>query len=373
MEFSEAQRRLFRAAGMVTWLAVGAVFPACTTGWTYVAPTLAAYLAFIGLFMWTTGGQAPGVGGRRAALAAEAGLTLFLIALHPYYLTANLLVIVGWQAALTLKTREALVWIAAQTLAGALCVHLGVSIAVWSFFLAVAGFQGFGVVTARLLASEQATRQQLTIALAEATMTQMLLADAERSRERRRISRDLHDVLGHELTATILQMDVAARSDSETSAAALNSARMGARQLLAKVRETVRGVHSGAPVDLSITLPKLIAVVDQAEIRFDIDDNYRLIDEERSMPVLRLVQEAVTNSLRHGQASLIEVRITRSKVNDDLSVVVSDNGCGTGKVVPGFGLTGLKERFEALGGEVWFESLPIQGFRVGATIPVSIV
>jgi hypothetical protein len=85
MEFSDTQGRLFRTAGVVTWLAVGAVFPACAKGWTYVAPTLAAYFVFLGLFLWTSGRRAPRPGVRLAALGVEVGLTLVLIALHPYY------------------------------------------------------------------------------------------------------------------------------------------------------------------------------------------------------------------------------------------------------------------------------------------------
>jgi signal transduction histidine kinase len=369
VELSDAQRKLFRAAGLVTWLAVGAVFPICTKGWTYIAPTLAAYLAFLALFLATTGARAPPVRLRLAALAAETGLTLVLIALHPYYLTANLIVIVGWQAALILETRDALIWIGVQTLAGALCVYPNPPIVAWPFFLAVAGFQGFGVVTARILASEHAGRRRLSLALAEATMTQTLLADAERSRERRRISRDLHDILGHELTAMILQMDVASKATPEPSATALDAARTGARRLLDKVRETVRGVHAGAPVDLAVVLPQLIAAVDQAEIRFDIDMDCRLIDEDRSLPVMRLVQEGVTNALRHGHASLIEVHVRRAAGAQALCVAVSDNGRGAAKVAPGFGLNGLRERFEALGGEFQFESSPLGGFRVQATLP----
>ena len=365
MELTKPQRDLFRAAGLTTWLAVGAVFPACTKGWTYVGPTLAAYLAFAALFLWVSQGEPSRSPGRVvAALAAESALGLLLTALHPYYLTANLLVIVGWQAALILEPIAALVWILGQTAVGALVISPTSIPTSWPFFVAVAGFQGFGVVTARIVVSERAARRALATALSEVRMTQSLLAEAERDAERRRISRDIHDALGHDLTAIILQLDIAARAQGDSAKAAVEQARATSRNLLGEVRAIVGDLRQPPPTDIETDLRALLRGVDHVTVNIAVDPSRRLLDPPTAHKVRRIVQEGVTNALRHGEATRID--ITLEPADEEVLVTIIDNGRGADRLVPGFGLKGLRERAEEGGGRLNVATTPGSGVRIEA-------
>ena len=80
----------------------------------------------------------------------------------------------------------------------------------------------------------------------------------------------------------------------------------------------------------------------------------------------RVVQESITNAIRHGKASKIHIEIVR--IDGDLHIVITDNGKGCTQIKPGFGLHHMNERVEMLGGDLRYKSG--NGFEVHARIPI---
>ena len=194
------------------------------------------------------------------------------------------------------------------------------------------------------------------------------------TRERNRLAREIHDTLGHSLTgiitgieACIMLMDIAPDATKEQLRAIAEVARTG----IIDVRHSVKALHPDAleSMDLENALRKLIDSTTRStgvEItyRFDADLNHFNQDEEDV--VYRVVQESITNAIRHGKASRIQIEITRKDA--DLHIVIRDNGMGCSEIKPGFGLHHMKERVEMLGGDLEYRSG--DGFEVHAVIPI---
>ena len=194
------------------------------------------------------------------------------------------------------------------------------------------------------------------------------------TRERNRLAREIHDTLGHSLTgiitgieACIMLMDIAPDATKEQLRAIAEVARTG----IIDVRHSVKALHPDAleTMDLENALRKLIDSTTRStgveiSYRFDADLNHFNQDEEDV--VYRVVQESITNAIRHGKASRIHIEITRK--DSDLNIMILDNGAGCTEIKPGFGLHHMKERVEMLGGDLQYRSG--DGFEVYARIPI---
>jgi signal transduction histidine kinase len=132
------------------------------------------------------------------------------------------------------------------------------------------------------------------------------------------------------------------------------------------VRAAVGELRAGA-TDLEPTLRELVADLPGPAVELTVDERAPL-DETHALAVVRCVQEVVTNTLRHSGAD----HLTISVVVDDSGVRLDarDDGCGAAQLVPGNGLTGLRERIEQLGGEVALQTAAGHGFAVNARVPV---
>lgn len=290
--------------------------------------------------------------GRRTAtrswLGCQALAALALIWLFPSFLITSLLVVVAWHIAWEFPLRAAIVISAlmAAVLVVMKCADQtnGMSLLI---LLSSCAFQLFAVAAAHLAQSELTARMQLTQALAELQAAHILLSASERMAERLRISRDLHDALGHNLTIMALQLDVASRMASGGAAKHVEAAREAARQLLEEVRTVVGQLRIESP-NLQVTLRQLANGVEGMNIELHIPDDLPSLDAPRADALLRCVQELITNTLRHGGATRLDIRLEHCS-NGSLLVTASDNGVG-GRHDEGNGLRGMRERFEELGG-----------------------
>ncbi|WP_283136278.1 sensor histidine kinase [Rhizohabitans arisaemae] len=232
-----------------------------------------------------------------------------------------------------------------------------------------------GLVLAILLASWAAG----TAVRQRRLHTEQLAAQAEeRARteamaERLRIARELHDVIGHTLSTITVQAGVAGHvgeaaemrrtlaSIEETGRSALRET----RRLLGVLREDGEAELTPAPdlADLDALIARTRMAGLEVELRTDGE-----VEGEMELTVYRIVQEALTNVLKHAGARHVLVRIARQE--DRLIVEVADDGTN-GQVKPyGHGLTGLRERVHLFGGEFEAGARPVRGFRVMATLPL---
>jgi len=300
-------------------------------------------------------------------LFLQGASALYLVWLYPSFLVTTLLVVVAWQIAWSTTLRRALGAVAA--LAGALaaikCTEQadGMSLLV---LVSTCGFALFAVSAAHLARCEASARESLMKVNAELRATHALLAESTRMAERLRISRDLHDVLGHNLTSMAVHLDVASRLAQGPCVEHVRCARQVAGNLLGQVRDVVGQIRV-PPVDLRETLQRLTAGLAGLHVSLRIPDDLTAIDPARADAVLRCAQELITNTLRHAQAHELVIEIQQSP-DGCLFIAARDDGLG-GEIIEGYGLAGMRERFRSLGGELSITSAPGRGFSIEGHLP----
>ncbi len=295
------------------------------------------------------------------ALAWLLGLDLLAFAVTP-----GLAFLVTVLAGLLLRPRWALGFAAMQVVL-ALTVHfmlpteaqrleaeqIGWAPALLTQGLWMVALHGLGFGLGRLTASQADRRRWMQVMLAERLSADELHDEQLRYSERLGLARELHDLMGHHLTALNLQLQLGqallAREQPEGAAAQLEKARGVAEQLLADVRQAVSAQRAERRIDLSSALRLLAAGIDTPVITLGLDDEaVRNLPPRVAHALLRCVQEAVTNAVRHARARHLHVQLQREA--EMLVVRIEDDGDGSSKLNPGNGLTGMSERLAELGG-----------------------
>ncbi|MFN8217756.1 MAG: histidine kinase [Solirubrobacterales bacterium] len=191
--------------------------------------------------------------------------------------------------------------------------------------------------------------------------------------ERARIARELHDVLGHALSVAVLQVGlvrgrIEARLPAE--AAALEEIERAATEALAEIRGTVRGMREAAPglAGLDALLGRVRAAGLAVEMR--VEGRRRPLPAPLDVAALRIIQEALTNVLRHAQATRANLVLRYRPAELELEVTDDGRGAG-GPLQSGHGLLGLGERVDLLGGRIEAGPIPGGGFRLLARIPTT--
>lgn len=193
---------------------------------------------------------------------------------------------------------------------------------------------------------------------------EQLAADQERTR----MARELHDTLAHTLTAVVVSLEAGKKlmsKNPEKALAEISKSQEQARRGLEEVRNTVKTLRSGdlETMDLSAAIKSLAR--DYAGsgivIEYEHDDTLKL-NSNLETNLYRIIQESITNSVRHGQANMITVKLNESE--EGLLLEIEDNGKGCSEVVEGYGLRGIRERASELGGRVVFQNSSKGGFLV---------
>lgn len=243
----------------------------------------------------------------------------------------------------------------------------------WEVVAAAALYLFLQVISALSVLSlvrEQRLRRELTDAHVELRAATALLGESARTAERLRISRDLHDTVGHSLTVLSLELEAARHREGEQAQAHVVRAGTVARELLGDVRAAVDELRS-RPADLREALEQVVHGIPGLEVHLEVEDSVE-VGETEAAALVRAVQEIVTNTLRHAGARSLRVAVERDPEGGTV-LRAQDDGHGIAQVRPGHGLSGLIERFEALGGEVRLDGQGGQGtqggFAVTARVP----
>jgi signal transduction histidine kinase len=303
-----------------------------------------------------------------ASLTVQSASGLAMVYLSQDGTEGATLVISAAVAAAVLGPRAAWLWVAGQT---ALLFGIFIRGDDWADVVAgigaFGGFQAFAIATMQLARSERMAREELVRAHADLVATQSLLAENTRIAERLRISRDLHDTLGHHLTALSLRLDVASRLTSGQAEDHVREAHAITRLLLADVRDVVSSMRESSRVDLAQTIRTLATDDAALHIHLDMPDSLPVDDAGQAHALLRSVQEIITNARRHGGARNLWIRLERQPEGIDLHA--RDDGRGAAELKWGNGLTGMRERFEEFAGRVEFTPGPGRGFEVHGFMP----
>ena len=198
----------------------------------------------------------------------------------------------------------------------------------------------------------------------------MLLAQSARVNERTRISRELHDLLGHHLTALSLNLEVAGHITEGQAKEHVRQAHVLAKLLLTDVREAVSSMRESGAIDLAATLRPLAEGVPSLAVELDIPESLEIEDPERAHVLLRCAQEIITNTVRHARgARSLYLQVARRDGQLLLSSRDDGQGLDPARFVPGNGLRGMRERLALHGGSVEVQTAPGKGFAITVILP----
>jgi signal transduction histidine kinase len=220
----------------------------------------------------------------------------------------------------------------------------------------------------RLLAAE--TRERLRLAKIE--------QESHAVTERMRIARELHDIVAHTVAVIGVQARVAADTLDDNPAqarVALDVISTATREATAELRATIDVLREGEDAPMSPTpgISQVPALVESVEagglpVELSVSGDRRRLAGSVELTAYRVIQESLTNVVRHSGASRAEVEIAYQP--HTLTVSVTDNGVGAGGS-SGFGIQGMKERVIAAGGTITAGATENGGFRVRAEIPIT--
>ena len=382
MEYQESRHKpieLLRFAGLFTWLC--AAIPLLLIRYWYSVPlSNEQYLALwilhlvFGFTYWNQVRSLPVRTGLAHRLLILAVLTISALGVSWMAQTSLggiLLLIVAGLLPWTLPLAGAVAWLFGQALALALVINHIPDISLADAALTGGLFLGvslFAFMTGIVALRQHAARDELRKVNSELRATQALLADNTRIAERVRIARELHDLVGHHLTALTLNLEVATHLVEGKALEHVQQAHSLAKLLLADVREVVSEMRQDDKVDLAAALRTLVEGTPEPRIHLDLPAALALTDPLRAQVLLRCAQEIITNSVRHARASNLWIGLAQDESR--LALTARDDGRGVDEVEAGNGLRGMSERLRQMGGDLNIETSPGAGFTLRAWMPV---
>jgi two-component system, NarL family, sensor histidine kinase DesK len=242
---------------------------------------------------------------------------------------------------------------------------VSITIAVEGLWLHISPWSwGFGSVFSAIVGGTNLFTSQRMRAMAKLRMAHEEIEQLAKMAERERIARDLHDVLGHTLSVIVLKSELAGRlfeRDPLRAAAEITDVEMISRKALTEVREAIRGYRAEG---LAAEIKRAQGTLDAAGVTLVCEEKPPALNPAVESVVSLVVREAVTNIVRHAQAS--QCSMIFSAENGSASLMIQDDGRG-GVRMDGNGIRGMRERIEALGGHFAVESH--KGTRLTIVVP----
>ncbi|MBF7074892.1 histidine kinase [Glaciecola sp. MH2013] len=252
-------------------------------------------------------------------------------------------------------------------------------------------FNLFALVMVNTTIKEKKSRETVETINRELVSTQQLLNQAAEQAERVRIARNIHDLLGHHLTALTINLQVASRqtdtlqvdessqSNKQQIKESIEQCHSLAKLLLSDVREAVSDIRSKSSIELVSAIKAISERLPNLDIKVDYANDINIDDVNMADVLIRCIQESFTNSLKHSKATNVEVQF--KKINGLVEVIIQDNGNEVKKkakhtVNPtrgfkaGNGLTGIVERVSLLKGKADF-FLNDKGFVTHLSLPMA--
>jgi signal transduction histidine kinase len=370
--------RLLRSVGIGSWLSLlialicAFVANQAPIQWPESYLWLVLWMVFGALFWISTSRMQRYSNFSVVLLVAESSTALLMSWLQPNSYEGFLLIIIAWQLALSVSQKVATIWVIAQT-AALIAIIAPSSPRGW--VLAYAGtcfaFKTFTYVIVVFARRETEARAQQQRINAELIATREVLIENSRSYERLRISRDLHDSLGHQLTALAIHLEVALNQPRPAEVEVhVWKAQSIAKNMLQDVRDVVGTLRKSEDgMELNKALQAFAGSLPGLKVHLSAPKSLQWVDGERAHALLRCVQEVITNTLKHARAQNLWISIQAE--DGIVRIETSDDGCGQPKdIAPGLGLLGMRERFEQLGGSIMIAPRMDSGFSLHAWFPI---
>lgn len=195
-------------------------------------------------------------------------------------------------------------------------------------------------------------------------------------KERYRISREIHDISGYMFTNIIAMMDAIVSTgcrNSEKTSEMCSAARSQAQEGLTETRKALHLLRANEQeretgIKAIYKIKKIFEGTTGVSVDIEAGNLPASFGDEIDLVLYRVVQEGLTNALRHGHAN--HVRMLFWIITDQVQIIILDNGSGAKKITKGIGLAGMEERISKLGGTVHAGNAPEGGFQLTVTIPL---
>jgi signal transduction histidine kinase len=276
-------------------------------------------------------------------LGVEIITVLLLITFDKHNVAPILSVLIATQLPSMFTRRQAILVMVLITFCHFIIAYDGYFVS--SFFHVIIYFmlQIFGFSAIETILREERAKEELSAINQELLATRFMLKATSQKQERLRISRDLHDVIGHQLTALSLNLEVAKHKVSEEFKPLLEANLQLAKTLLTDVRQVVKEMRDEEQVDLVSSLESMINQLPNCQLT--VDSSSEINSLQLKQQLMFCLQEGVSNALRHGKANLFT--FASEKTDNRLVVELSDNGSADkahNNTMFGSGLAGMKER-----------------------------
>jgi signal transduction histidine kinase len=362
---------IFCVATVAVWLALG---------WPLIVGSIAAVemrgspKAALWLVAFTTFGAAA-LGAmvpklrprlRWALLCVQVAAVMAMAYLAQWAMMSVFLIITAWQVAMVTTPVKALAWVAVQMAAVTAALALAPIPDICWVLAKSLGLQLLLVFTAYALRWESESARALAETNRELRSAQAMIASTARDAERLRISRELHDAWGHELTALGLQLEIASHvAEPGHARDHVLEAKGRARDLLAKVRNVVAALREAERFDLKEALEALAQSVPTPAIHVEIAADVR-VGVDQAHALLSCAQEAIASAVGDSGAANLWLQV--SPEGDGVRLVARNDGkAEPAAAAAGSRLLGMRERVERLGGRLAVRRGA--GFAVDAWLP----
>ncbi len=225
------------------------------------------------------------------------------------------------------------------------------------------GFQLFALSSSFSRVSEQHARERAEQLNQQLLATRILLAQASTRAERKRIARDLHDILGHQLTALNLQLELLLHQVPTPYLSSVTQSKNLAQELLNTIRAVVQDQRTALPLDIGQAIGA--GLVNMPQVNMQVSGALELESVQLAEQLVLCLQEGISNAVRHGRANQLELSLAQQ--GELITISLADNGCGLYphdggdptnassaniNACQGAGLTGMSERLAAYQGHV---------------------
>lgn len=207
-------------------------------------------------------------------------------------------------------------------------------------------FQLFSLAVSRNVVKEQEAREELELKNAQLAATQQMLAQTIRHSERLKLSRDLHDICGHQLTALTLNLEFLAQQAGEPIKNQLLDTKAIAKDLLAEIRKVVRNERAHTQIDLKSVIDELITRLPTANIEFHYHIEAIDLPDKIAESLFRFCQEGLTNAIKYGNGT---ITLTIDKEAQGIRIQIANPVKYLRKHTNGVGMDSMAERMAELG------------------------
>jgi signal transduction histidine kinase len=361
------------AAWVAVWFSMGGLWQRDPqAAWLAHGAALAFLVLFIGEHLIS---HRLGARSFAALCVALALLALIPVAFNPHGAGSILLVLWAAMVAARYEGRTLWLWLGTTNLAvaGVMWAFWPTSGYLWITWIAYLSFQAFAALVMHYAVRSERMSEQLRQANtglaainAELLGTRSLLDASVRDSERLRISRELHDVAGHKLTALKLNLKALQRRPDFSESQELRIAADLSDELLQDIRAVVQQLRLHDAPPLRDALQALATPFPQLALDLQLQADGAELTIAEAEAILRCVQEALTNAVKHANARHVYVRLQRTA--SDWQLHIHDDGQGAPSIGQGNGLSGMRERIESLGGTLRWERA--KGMPLAAQWPV---